>query len=448
MNEVAGTCFRSIRSLLLAGLVVAAGAISPVALGQTTPHKAPAPPTPVVQNPNAVPITAEQKESILKGILDILNTKAFVPGVDFAKWPGFIDSKKEEIDKAEDQNAFARIVNRALRDFGISHIQLQTPRAATQRTRRSTVGLGAGVAPNAKGLVVRRIFEGSPAAELKLAENDVIVKVNGEPAKDREALNGEKGTKLKLEVLKADGTTVELEAELKEYSTVRKETLTWVDDETAVLRVFTFATGYGRENIQDLVKEASVKAKFLVLDLRSNGGGSVASLNHLLSLLMPDKTEYGAFVSKTMALAFSLEKPQAEVTPEAIAAWTKNKVVTRKRGDIEPFAGKIAVLINRGSASASEICCAALRESVNAKVVGGKSAGAVLASVFSRLPEGFSLQHPVSDYVTQKGVRLEKNPIVPDVEVTALIGDDGKDPVILKAVEVLKTGTKYVQACR
>ena len=335
--------------------------------------------------------------------------------------------------------SFTRIVNRALREFGVSHIQLQTPRAASMRNRRSTVGLGVGVTPNAKGLVVRRVFEGSTADELKLTENDIITKVNGEPAKDREALNGEKGTKLKLEVLKGDGTTIEIEGELKEYSTVRKETLTWMGDDTAVLRVFTFGAGYGRENIQELMNQATAKAKYLILDLRSNGGGSIASLNHLLSLLMPDKTEYGAFVTKTMALAYTLEKPSAEATPEAIAAWTKNKAVTRKRPNTEPFTGKIAVLINRGSASASEICCASLREMVDAKVVGSNSAGAVLASVFSRLPEGFSLQHPVSDYVTQKGVRLEKNPIVPDAVVTGVIAD-GKDPVIDKAVELLKQG--------
>ena len=63
---------------------------------------------------------------------------------------------------------------------------------------------------------------------------------------------------------------------------------------------------------------------------------------------------------------------------------------------------------------------------------------AVLASIYSPLPEGFSLQHPVSDYVTEKGIRLEKNPVVPDVEATGAKGPDGKDPVIEKAIEVLK----------
>ena len=81
-----------------------------------------------------------------------------------------------------------------------------------------------------------------------------------------------------------------------------------------------------------------------------------------------------------------------------------------------------------------------MKENVGAKVIGTPSAGAVLSSVFRKLVEGFSIQIPVSDYVTVKGVRLEANPIKPDVEVTAVKKGDEVDPVISKAIETLKTG--------
>jgi carboxyl-terminal processing protease len=73
-------------------------------------------------------------------------------------------------------------------------------------------------------------------------------------------------------------------------------------------------------------------------------------------------------------------------------------------------------------------------------VIGTKTAGAVLASVFRNISDGFSVQYPVSDYVTIKGKRLEKGPVVPDVEVTAVRQGDGPDPVIEKALEVLRGG--------
>ena len=114
-------------------------------------------------------------------------------------------------------------------------------------------------------------------------------------------MEGEKGAKFKLEIEKADGSTKAVEVELSEYSTVRKETLTWEGDDTAVLRIYTFSAGYSRENLETLVTEASKKAKYLILDLRSNGGGAVNNLNHLLSLLLPEGTTYGTFVSKRVA---------------------------------------------------------------------------------------------------------------------------------------------------
>lgn len=379
------------------------------------------------------------KADVLKGIADVVKQRAFQPGTDFTKWDGFIEAKKEKIDAAADENEFARVLNETLREFGLSHFRLMTPRIASRRGQTTAVGTGAALTKDENGLKVSRITEDSPAKQLGLEVGDVITKVDGKKPEDGSALDGDEGKKFQVEVKKANGETKTMEVELKKYSTVRKETLTWADEQTAVLRVFTFSTGYGRENLENLVKEANTKAKYLVLDLRSNGGGAVNNLNHLLSLLMPDGTSYGTFISRRLADDYKKEKPDGPMTPEAIAEWAPNKTKTRKRS-VDPFAGKIAVLTNRGSASASEICTAALKENVGAKQVGVRTAGAVLASTYARLPNGFQLQYPVSDFVTAKGVRLEKGPCVPDAEVTGTAGADGVDPAVAKAIELLKGG--------
>lgn len=382
-------------------------------------------------------ITAEKKEAVLKEMETIITKRAFTPGVDFKKWPDIITSKKEDIEKATDIPAFTRVLNSALREFGISHFRLMTPVAASQRGQTSRVGSGASVAPSKEGLAVRGLAESGPAKAAGLEVGDTIIKVNGETVTDPTKLEGEEGKKVQVEVKKANGEIKTVEIELKKYSTVRKETLTWQGDDVAVLRVFTFSTGYDRANIENLVKEANEKkAKTLVLDLRSNGGGAVNNLNHLLSLLMPDKTEYGTFVSRTLMNQYIKANPDAPTDVVSIAKWVKQKAATRKR-DVEPFSGDIVVLTNRGSGSASEICALALRENVNAKIVGAKSAGAVLASVYGKLPEGFALQYPVSDFISIKGVRLEKNPLVPDVEVSGQ-SQNGEDLVLQRALEVAR----------
>ncbi len=391
----------------------------------------------VAVSAHAQDLTAEQKQNVLKSVQDTLENRAFVPGVDFKKWNEFIEKKKDELDKDTDVAGFTRTVNQALREFGVSHCRLQTPRATTQRGKTTTIGSGMQGTVEDKGIRVRRVIDGSPAKEAGVEEKDLVTKINGEKPTSVDGLSGEKGAKIHVELEKADGKTKEVDIEFKEYSTVRKETLTWVNDDTAVLRLYTFSFGYDRANIEKLIAEANGKAKILFIDLRSNGGGAVNNLNHFLSLLLPEGTDYGTFLSKRVVDDYTKEKPQGPFTPEAMASWAPRKAKTRLL-KTPPFKGKIAVLINRGSASASEICTAALKEKAESKVFGTKSAGAVLSSVFLKLTEGFSIQIPVSDYVTIKGVRLEANPIQPDLEITDVRKDGETDPVITKAIEFLK----------
>lgn len=384
-------------------------------------------------------LTAEKRQEVLTDMAKVLKEEAFVPGVDFSKWDEFIAKKSEDLGKADTITAFTRIVNLSLREFGISHVRLLTPRASEQRGKTTTIGMGVATAPEEKGLRITRVMDGSPAKAAGLGEKDLIIEVNGQKPAAPTEIQGEKGTKLSLKVETPSGEIKSVELELQEFSTIRKETLTWYGEDTAVLKVFTFAAGYGRENIESLLKEATEKkAKHLILDLRNNGGGQINNMNHLLSLLMPDNTAYGTMITKRIAKSYAESRPTAAQTPEAIAEWAPNKSRTRQRR-LAPFSGTISVMINRGSGSASEITAAALRECVNAKLYGKPSAGAVLASVYKKLSHGFSLQHPISDYITIKGVRLEGNPIKPDVEVDAGVTVDGQDKVI---AAILNPGSK------
>ncbi|MCW5946733.1 MAG: PDZ domain-containing protein [Fimbriimonadales bacterium] len=379
------------------------------------------------------PISAEQKAEVLKAVEEFVTTRAFVPGMDFSKWPSFIEKQQAAVDEATEIPAFTNAINRALREFGASHIRLVTPRAAIQRTQTSTIGVGATVRKEDEGLVVRAVSDNGPAKEAGLQIGDVIIEVDGKPVEEDTTLDGDEGTKVELKIKRADGRIEVVQVERRRFSTVRPETLTWIDDETAILRVFTFNVGYGRENLEKLFAEAA-KAKRLIIDLRSNGGGAVNNLNHFLSHLLPNNTVIGTFVSRQVADRYARETGKDPSDVFAIAEWSNQKMRTREQ-KTEAFKGQIAVLVNRGSASASEIAAAALKEQGNAVIVGTRTAGAVLASVFGRLPHGFQLQYPVNDYVTAKGVRLERNPVVPDAEVTQ---SGNPDPAVAKAIELMK----------
>lgn len=388
--------------------------------------------------PGSTAITAEQKAEILRDIDKVLDDRAFVPGVNLKELQPVLDKHRAAIDKAATFDEFARVMNTALRDFGISHLRLRTPVQAQRREQTSMVGVGISSRDGEGVLHVMDVVPNGPAAEAGISPGDVIVTINGKPPEAPGELSGDENSTVELRIRRPDGREQDITLTRKRFSTVRPETLTWVDDQTAVLRIYTFSTGYSRQNIEKLLGEAA-RARYLIVDLRSNGGGAVVSLRHLLSLLLPPETTVGTFVSKAAVARFR-ENGGDDSDVAAIAAAWDRKYRTAK-GAVPPFQGKVAVLVNRGSASASEIAAAALRECGGAVVVGQKTAGAVLSSTFARLAHGFQLQYPSQDYVTIKGVRLEKHPVVPDAETPELRRGE-RDVTLERAVELLKSADR------
>jgi hypothetical protein len=287
------------------------------------------------------PIDADQKAEVLNKVKDILTETAFVPGVSFDKWTGFLESRQDDLNAAEDKRRFVSILNRTLREFGVSHISIGFSKKKTD---------------SAGGQALLQ----DPATQIQPQE------------------------------------------------------LEWLDDKTVRLRLRSFGETYDRKAIEKAFGDAA-RAETLILDLRGNGGGAVSNLQHFLSLLLPPKTEVGTMVSRRIAKAYADATKGDATNGLEIAKWTDRKFRTGEL-KLAPFKGKVAVLVSRGSASASEICTAALKEVLNAPIVGGKTAGAVLVSRIIPLPDDLEIKVPMADYYTAKYRRLEGNPLVPDAE--------------------------------
>lgn len=303
-------------------------------------------------------IDTEKKAEVLNKVKETLKDLAFVPGVDFDKWDEFVEARRSDLNAVEDKRRFVFILNRTLREFGVSHISVTFARPA-------------------------------PTNELLLQEPQAIPEAP---------------------------PFIEL---------------TWVDEKTAHLRLRTFGDKYKSKDVDEKFEELS-KAESLILDLRSNGGGAVSNLQHFMSHLLPPRTELGTMVSRRIAKAYA-DATKGDATNGAeIAKWTERKFRTSTLKS-EPFKGKVVVLINRGSASASEICAAALSEQKQAPLIGIRSAGAVLVSRVVKLPEDLEMKVPISDFYTSKLRRLEGNPLMPDYEAPTR----DTEACIRKAVEVL-----------
>lgn len=391
----------------------------------------------------AGPVTKEVKDKVVDRMNKIITSYAYVPGVDFSKWPQMLDTEKEAIEKASTEEEFRDAVNEALAKFNFSHISLQTPEQSRSRVEGATVGLGVSVHVQEDGLMVIRVVPKSAAADARLQPGDVITQADGKTVKTPTELAGKEGQSVVLTVKGQDGASRSVKVTRRKFSTVRPEELEWINPETAIIKVHSFDLSYDPDRVEDLMQKAS-KAKNLIVDLRDNGGGVVLNVQHFLGLLLPPNTSIGTFVNKRLVERYVKEKGGKPEDLKAIAQWSDSKVRATRSDTLKPFAGKVAVLVNNWTGSGAEIAAAALRETLGSQVIGTKSAGAVLVALMVPLPEGYTLLYPVTDYVTSKGLRLEGAGVEPDV-----LAQDPKiplpgtpDEVIDKAVATLTGKSK------
>jgi carboxyl-terminal processing protease len=392
------------------------------------------------------PVTKDVKERVLEKMNKIITTYAYVPGVDFSKWPQMIGAEKDALDKADTQEAFQDAVNKALSTFGLTHISMQTPDQSKARLEGATVGLGVSIHRQEDGLLVIRVVPKSAAEEAKLKPGDLLTEADGKPVHDPIDLQGKEGQAVVLTVKGPDSKVRTVKVTRRKFSTIRPEQLEWVGKDTAIIHVYTFDLSYDADRVESLMKQAA-KAKNLIVDLRDNPGGVVMNVQHFLGLLLPPSTPIGTFINKRLVDRYIKEEHGNPDDLKAIGAWSDSKVRS-SMSDLPVYKGHVAVAVNGFSGSGAEIAAAALKENLAAPVIGTKSAGAVLVALMVPLPEGYTLLYPITDYVTGKGLRLEGNGVTPDVvaEDPKIPLPGTKDEVIDKAVASLSQGAKKVGA--
>jgi carboxyl-terminal processing protease len=384
-------------------------------------------------------LTPAVKAEVLNRASDLILTRAYVPGIDFSKWPAYLATQKDAIDKAQTDDDFATAIQDALENFKITHIVIHTPKMVNSRMTNSTIGIGIRINLIPEGVLVVGLIDKAPAEAAGIEVGDIITAANGAKVTGPSQIQGDEGTSVKITVKKSDGKMKDYTIVRRKFSTTRPEELTWVDKETAVLKIYTFDLAYNRDRVEDLIKQAA-PAKRLIVDLRGNGGGAVLNLEHFLGTLLPDDSVMGTFIDKSLVNKFVTETKGSATDLKAMADWSPEKIRIKQNKNAT-YKGEVAVLVDGGSGSAAEIAAAALRDTLNSPIAGTKSAGAVLVSMMRPLPDNWVLQIPVDDYVTSKGLRLEGAGVVPDTvvaKVPSIIKKGDVDPTWVAAVDLLK----------
>lgn len=286
-----------------------------------------------------------------------------------------------------------------------------------QQTRGEFGGLGIEVQMEDGLVKVVTPFDDSPAAKAGVLANDLVTQIDGEQVQGLtlnqavEKMKGPRGTKVKLKLLrnKKDLVDVEITRDTIRPPVVRAQK---EGDTVGYLRIGSF----NEQTFEGLKKEVDKltadigkdKLKGFVLDLRNNPGGLLDQAIYVADAFL----ESGEIVST--------RGKTNEQTNRALA----------RPGDIT--GGKpLVVLINGGSASASEIVAGALQDHERATIVGSRSFGKGSVQSIFQLRGNYALKLTTQLYFTPSGASIQGKGIIPDIGVTQDVPDElkGKDEI-------------------
>lgn len=283
-------------------------------------------------------------------------------------------------------------------------------------------GVGMEIGIKDKEMIVVAPLKGTPAERAGLKAGDPILKINatyteGMSVEDAVGMiRGPKGTPVVI--------TTKENGELKEITLIRDTINIPVidtklrDDSVFVISLYSFSANSAplfRDALREFIQSGSDK---LILDLRNNPGGFLESAVDMASFFLP--------LGKTIVI-------------EDSGATTDQDPIRSKGYNVFTDKLKMVVLINEGSASASEILAGALHDHGVAKLVGEKSFGKGSVQELVDITPDTSLKVTIARWLTPKGVSISLNGIAPDIKATLTKEDIRKkrDSQLEKAAQVL-----------
>lgn len=288
-------------------------------------------------------------------------------------------------------------------------------------------GIGAEIDVRDGQLIVVAPLKNTPAERAGLKSGDQILEIDGRPTEELtvdeavKLIRGELGTTVTLTIGREEWN------EPNEISIVRENiqipTVEWEMKEGNIiyLKLYSFTANAPQAFYQAVLQGLQARGKGMVLDLRNNPGGYLD-------------------VSVNLAGWF-LDRGDVVVIERFSSGEEK---VFRARGNEALANFPVVVLVNEGSASASEILAGSLRINRDTELVGEKSFGKGTVQELEELSDGSTLKVTIANWLLADGTLIEGNGLEPDYPIP-LTGEDtqsGRDPQLERAIELVKQEIK------
>jgi carboxyl-terminal processing protease len=335
------------------------------------------------------------------------------------------DRYYEPIDRQRLQDASVDALIAKLDDPYTDYLSPEELQALRDRTDRAYYGVGLQVAQRDEDVVVVRVYEDSPADREGVKAGDRIVSVEGEDAQGRtldevvSGIRGEEGTEVTIGVRTGDAPPRELtmtRARIR-VPAVDSRIVTRDGRKIGYIALAQFSRG-ATDALRDTVTSLRERgAQALVLDLRGDPGGLLDEAVGIAGAFLPK----GSTVVVTEGL-----HSDRRVFPT----------------DADPVAGDLPleVLVDRNSASASEIVAGALRDSTRGRLVGERTFGKALVQSTIQLRNGGALKLTTQRYLTPSGYDLAKRGLPPAVRAVDDPATPRVDEALQKALDLAAAG--------
>lgn len=341
------------------------------------------------------------RQDILRAVWDLLNKQ-------------FLYADRIDSDKV--YQAVAKAIAETVDDPYTSYLPPVEAEEFAIHLEGELSGIGANVEMKDGVLTVVAPLRGSPADKAGVEPGDEILKVNGEDLTNlslMEAVSkvrGPVGSKANL-YIRRDGTEFNIEVVRETIELPEIET-SWQND-IAVVQLLQFGDITNREIRSTLLQIQSRNPRGVILDLRNNPGGYLYGALTVASNFLPQ--------GSTVARITSREEEYEEYTEAAPTIDSGIPVV---------------VLVNKGSASSSEIVAGALQDHRRATIIGETTFGKGTVQQVVDFNDSSKLKMTVAQWLTPNGRAIEHHGIDPDIVVEA--GEAERDEVMLRAVEHLR----------
>lgn len=339
---------------------------------------------------------------------------------DWSKWRHKYDNK---IQTNEDAYVAINTMVASLNDPYTKFLDPKEFADETSSIKGSLKGIGIQIAVKDGKLTVISPIEDTPAEKAGLQADDEILEIDGVSTKgitvDKAAdrIRGKEGTQVTLLVKRKDMapkryTITRAEIEIKSISQ-KVPTDVKIPNDLCYVRLSSFISRNATKEFGNILNNSKDK-KGYIIDLRSNPGGLLTNAIYISDMFL----DGGTIVS-------TVDRDGYKETQRATSG-----VYTRK---------PVVVLINKGSASASEIFSGAMKDNHRAVIIGEQSFGKGLVQEINRLPYEAGINITIQKYLTPNGTDINKKGITPDI-VVELTEEDVKnknDVQLKKAIEVL-----------